>query len=293
MAVKFFGQFLIDNKVITKLDLLRAIELQEKANRRFGDLVIEMGLMTKEQISLTHRTQRHEDLQFGDMAVKMGFISTDQVQQVLNRQHREHLYIGEALVKLEIITEENLGLYLSEFKQTQNVYVAEKIVIPPAVPHQPIWEIVADMTYKMLTRVAGVTFRTTSCSTTRTLPERPVIVEMKFSGSVNARYLLTISDNTRKLIAKAILKEGKVETGTAGEIDESVKEFVDIVGGNVASKAAQLGYSIDITPAQIRTQSKMDLKIPEKQTGLLFPIFFSNGEGLELTILVQRESECH
>ncbi len=293
MAVKFFGQFLIDNKVITKQDLLRAIEVQEKTNLRFGALVIEMGLMTREQITLTHRTQRHEDLQFGDMAVKMGFLSADQVQQILNRQHREHLYIGEALVKLEIINEENLERYLSEFKQVQKVYVPEKIVIPAAVPHQPIWEIVADMTYKMLTRVAGVTFRTTPCTMITSLPGHPVIVEMEFSGSVSARYILTISENTRKLLANAILKESKVETGTAKKIDESVKEFVDIVGGNVASKAAQLGYSIDISPAQIRQQNEMDLKIPENQTGLLFPVFFSNGEGLELTILVQREPECH
>lgn len=293
MAVKFFGQFLIDKKVITKIDLLRAIELQEKTNRRFGDLVVEMGLMTKEQISLTHRTQRHEDLQFGDMAVKMGFLSPDQVQQVLNRQHHEHLYIGEALVKLELITEKNLKLYLSEFKQTQNVYVAEKIVIPPAIPHQPIWEIVVDMTHKMLTRVAGVTFRTTPCTISRNIPQCPLIVEMEFSGSVKARYLLTISENTIKLLANAILKAGKAKTGTAKEIDESVKEFVDIVGGNVASKAAQLGYSIDVSPAQIRQQNEIDLKIPDDQTGLLFPIFFSNGEELELTISVQRESECH
>jgi len=293
MAVKFFGQFLIDKKIITKLDLLRAIELQEKTNLRFGDLVVKMGLMTKEQITLTHRTQRHEDLQFGDMAVKMCFLSKDQVQQVLKKQHREHLFIGEALVKLEMITEENLRFYLREFKQTQKVYVPEKIIIPTDTPHQPIWEIVADMTYKMLTRVAGVTFRTTPCTMTTTLPKRPIIVEMEFSGSVNARYLLTISENARKLLANAILREGKVETETAEEIDKSVKEFVDIVGGNVASKAAQLGYSIDVTRAQIHQQDEVDLKIPGDQTGLLFPIYFSNGEVFELTISVQRESECH
>ena len=293
MAVKFFGQFLIDEKVITKLDLLRAIELQEKTNLRFGDLVVEMGLMTREQITLTHRAQRHEDLQFGDMAVKMGFLSTNQVQQVLKKQHREHLYIGEALVELEAITKAKLDFHLNEFKQTQKVHVSEKIVIPAGLPHQPIWEIVADMTYKMLTRVAGVTFRTAPCSITTTLPERPVVVEMEFSGSISARYFLTVPESTRKLIANAILKEGKAETGTAAEVDESVKEFVNIVSGNVVSKAAQLGYSIDITPAQIRQQNDMVLGIPEDLTGLLFPIYFSNGEVFELVISVQRESECH
>ena len=293
MAVKFFGQFLVDKKTISKLDLLRAIELQEKTNLRFGDLVVEMGLMTNEQIVLTHRSQRHEDLQFGDMAVKMGFLTPEQIQQVLDKQRKKHLYIGGALVKLEIITNENLEIYLRDFKQSQKVYVAEKIIIPAGVPHQPIGEIVADMTYKMLTRVAGVTFRTTPCTITKTLPVCQIIVEMELSGSISARYLLIISENTRNLIANTILKENKVKTGTTDEIDEAVKKFVNIVGGNIASKTAHLDYSIEITPAQIHRQKAAGRKILENQIALLFPIYFSNGESLELVLLIQKEHECH
>ncbi|MCF6265215.1 MAG: chemotaxis protein CheX [Desulfuromusa sp.] len=289
MAIKFFGQFLIDKKIITRRDLLQAIELQEKTNLRFGDLVIEMGLMTTEQISLTLRAQRHEDLQFGDMAVKMGFLSPNQVKQVLNRQKREHLYIGEALVKLETITREKLSFYLGEFKQTQKASVTEKIIIPAGVPHQPVWEIVADMTYKMLARVAGATFQTDPCTFISRLPTRPVVVEIGFCGSISARYFLTISDNTRKLIASAMRKEGKVETGTADEVNNLVKEFVNIICSNVVSKTSQLGYNIDITSAQMRLLNNADLEIPEDQTGLLFPIHFSNGEIFELTICYPKD----
>ncbi|MEA3363032.1 MAG: chemotaxis protein CheX [Thermodesulfobacteriota bacterium] len=289
MAIKFFGQFLIDKKIITRLDLLRAIELQEKTNLRFGDLVIAIGLMTTEQISSTLRAQRHEDLQFGDMAVKLGFLSPAQVKQVLNRQKSEHLYIGEALVKLETITQKKLSFYLGEFKKTQKAPVTEKIIIPEGVPHQPVWEIVVDMTHKMLTRIAGVTFQTGSCTTIKKLPTRQVAVEIGFSGSISARYLLTISDNTRKLIAHAILKEEKAETGTANEVDNSVKEFVNIICSNVVSKATQLGYSIDTTSAQMRRLNNADLEIPEEQIGLLFPIYFSNGEIFELTICCPKD----
>ena len=293
MAVKFFGQFLIDKKVITKMDLLRAIELQEKTNLRFGDLVVEMGLMTREQIDQTHRSQRHEDLQFGDMAVKMGFLSPEQIQRVLDQQRKKHLYIGGALVKLAIITKENLDLYLSEFKQTQKTDIMEKIIIPAGIPHQPVWEIVADMTYKMLTRVAGATFRTAPCRITKAIPDRPIVVEMFFSGSVSARYLLTISESTRQLLTNVTSKKSKAEAETAEEMDAAVKEFVNIVGGNVAGKTAQLGLSIAATPAQIYQQKDINPEISEDQTGLLFPIYFSNGEEFELTILIQKKSKCH
>ena len=77
------------------------------------------------------------------------------------------------------------------------------------------------------------------------------------------------------------------------EAIKNYNEFVNIVGGNVARKAAQLGYNIDTTPAQIYRQNEIGREIPEDQTGLLFPIYFSNGDGFELTISVQKEHECH
>ncbi len=288
MAVKFFGQFLVEKKVISRMDLLRAIELQEKTNLRFGDMVIEMGLMTNQQADRIHRAQRREDIQFGDMAVKMGLLSSDQVQHVLNKQRSEHLYIGEALVRLNSLTKQQLDCYLNEFDLEQKAYISEKIVIPAGVPHQPIWEIVADLTYKMLTRVAGLAFRAGPCTVTETLPARPLVVEMGFSGSVSARYLLTVSENARKLVANAILKDEATDNRSAEKMDDSVKEFVNIVCGNVASKATTLGYSIDISPAQVRIQTEADLAIPANQTGLMFPIYLTDGEMFELTIFVPK-----
>ncbi len=288
MTIKFFGQFLIDKKAITRLDLLRAIELQEKTNLRFGDLVIAMGMMTAEQRTLTHRAQRHEDLQFGDMAVKMGFLSPDQVKQILYRQQSEHLYLGEALVKLEIISKDKLSFYLEEFKQSQGPSDSKKPIVPAEIPHRSLWEIAADMTYKMLTRVAGVTFQTGPCTMTETTPERLIVIELAISGSVSARYLLAVSENARALLANAILKEDNLTMKSAAEIDAAVKEFVDIIGSNIVNKATQLNYNIDITPAQIDQQQAADIRIPENRIGLLFPVYCSNGEVFELTLVVPR-----
>ncbi|MEA3545566.1 MAG: chemotaxis protein CheX, partial [Thermodesulfobacteriota bacterium] len=271
---------------------LHAIELQEKTNLRFGDLVTQMGLMTRKQIDLTHRSQRHEDLRFGDMAVKMGFLSADQIEQVLDRQRKNHLFIGEALVKLAAITKGELELYLDEFIQSQKNYAPDKTIIPADIPHQPICKIATDMTCKMLTRVAGVTFHTGSCTTTRTILAKSVDIEVEFSGSISVHYLLTITDSTRKLMTKAILKENKITNRSAEEIDNAAQEFVNIICGNVVSKAAQLGYQIHASTAKIRQQNDTTPEIPGNQSKLLLPIHFSSGEILELTISVQRESEC-
>lgn len=286
MAVKFFGQFLVEKGAVTRTALLQAIDLQEKTNLKFGEMVIEMGLMSTADVARVHQAQRSDDLHFGDMAVKMHILTEDQVQQVLTRQRNSHLYIGEALVKVGALSAQELENYLKEFKQDQLAYISEKIEIPAGVPHQPIWEMVADLTYKMLTRVAGISFRAGPCTIIDKIPRRPIIAEMGFSGSISARYLLSVSENTRKLVAKAILDEDSVENEPTEVLDDSVKEFINIVCGNIAAKAAQLGHSIDITPPEMRTDSSGGIDVPQNHTGLMFPIYLSDGEVFELTIFV-------
>lgn len=286
MAVKFFGQFLVEKGAVTRSALLQAIDLQERTNLKFGEMVTEMGLMSTVEVAKVHQAQRREDLHFGDMAVKMGFLTEDLVQQVLTRQRNNHLYIGEALVKVGAITQDKLDKYLEDFKQDQRDYIAEKIEIPAGVPHKPIWEMAADLTYKMLTRVAGLSFRTGSCKVIDKVPGRPIIAEMGFSGSVSARYLLSVSENARKLVARAILDEESVDNEPIEVLDDSVKEFINIICGNIAAKAAQLGHNIDITPPEMRQDSADGIDVPTDHTALMFPIYLSDGEIFELTIFV-------
>ena len=289
MAVKFFGQFLVEKGAVSRIDLLKAIDLQEKTNLKFGEMVVKMGLMTATDIARVHSAQRSEDLHFGDMAVKLGIITEEQVQQVLTKQRNDHLYIGEALIQVGALKEDQLETLLQEFKKDQESFISEKIQIPAGVPHQSIWEMVADLTYKMLTRVAGMSFRPGPCTIVDKLPKRPVIAEMGFSGAVSARYLLSVSETTRNLVAKAILDEESVENEPIEVLDDSVKEFINIVCGNIAAKAAQLGHSIEITPPEMCSSGDDGLAVPQDHTGLMFPIYLSDGEVFELSIFIPKE----
>ena len=289
MAVKFFGQFLVEKGAVSRIDLLKAIDLQDKTNLKFGEMVVEMGLMSTVDIAKVHHEQRNEDLQFGDMAVKLGFLTEELVQQILTKQRNSHLYIGEALIKVGALAVSELENWLRDFKDDQVGYVAEKIEIPAGVPHVPIWEMVADLTYKMLTRVANLSFRTGPCTIIDKLPKRPIIAEMGFCGEVNARYLLSVSENTRELVAEAILDENSVENEPVEVLDDSVMEFVNIVCGNVVAKAAQRGHTLDITPPEMREDSADGIAVPADHTGLMFPIYLTDGEVFELTIFIAQD----
>ncbi len=293
MSVKFFGQYLLEKKLITPKDLLKAIDLQEKTNLRFGDLVISLGLMTRAQAEEVHQAQRLKDLQFGEMAVAMGYLTHEQVKHLLHQQRSNHLFIGQALVKIGALSEGQMEEALNAFNTEQSSYLTEKITIPPDIPCPPVWEIVADQTCKMLTRIAGLPNRAGQCISTDKLPKKPVVVEMGFSGTVSARFLVTLSESGRKMIAQAILKENRQDPDLGQNLDDSLLSFINMTCGNIATKATQLGYNIDITPARFKnpaaaseTEEVTDL------LGMIIPVYLSEGEVFEMNIFVAKGNTC-
>ncbi len=288
MAVKFFGQFLVEKGVVGREKLLEAIELQDKTNVKFGEMALSMGLITETDVERVHNAQRGEDLRFGDMAVKLGILSPNQMQQVLTRQKNSHLYIGEALVKVGALAEEAILTYLAEFKADQAPYMASKVEIPKGLPQAEVWEMAADLTYKMLTRVAELSYRPGPAQIVQKVDAKHLAVAMDFSGTVNGRYLLSVSKGTQHAIARAILKEGDVSGEPKEVLDDTVMEFINIVCGNIAAKGAQLGQTLEIAPPVVFAEDNQQVSIPNDFTALVFPVYLSDGEELDLYLWVAR-----
>lgn len=198
MAVKFFGQFLVEKGVVSRETLLQAIELQESVNLSFGATSLAMGILTEADIERIHNAQRIEDLRFGDMAVKLGLLTSEQMMQVLTRQKNTHLYIGEALVKVGSFQADELPKYLEEFKADQAQYATDTVVIPTGVSEPKIWEMVADLSYKMLTRVALLVFRPEPCFVADRVPAMDVYATMDFTGDISGRYFMGVTAATQK-----------------------------------------------------------------------------------------------
>jgi CheY-specific phosphatase CheX len=289
MAVKFFGQFLLEKGAVGNKDLLKAIELQETTNLKFGATALSMGLLTVEAFEQVHDAQRLEDLKFGDMAVNLGILTEEQVKQVLTRQKNNHLYIGEALVRIGALTSEELKKHLEDFKEDQAPYIVDRIVIPPAVPNANVWEIVADLTFKMLIRIVGLAARPGLCRIADGVDPSDLVAVIPFKGSVNGRYILNVSTNIRKAMAKAILKEENVDKESQEVLDDTVMEFANIVCGNIAAKAAQLGLTFDIDPPYLINGQAGRIKVADGEAALLFPIYVADGDTIDLALFISRQ----
>ena len=286
MAVKFFGQFLVEQGHISREQLLAALELQKATNLKFGEMALKMGLLNEDQIIRVHNAQHSDDQRFGDIAVRIGLLTEAQVQEVLARQQDTYIYLGAALVEVGALDQEALQTYLAAFKLDQEPYVVETVAIPGTVPHAAIWEAAADLTYKMMTRLANLPYRKEQCTLVSQLEPNEVIARMELSGSLQATYLFSASAGVRAAIARTMLRE-EVDHGPDELLDDAVMEFVNVVCGNLAAKAAQLGQKIQLAPPEAIHPAGEPLPVPVGRIGLLFPIHVVNGEEVALGLFIQ------
>lgn len=288
MAVKFFGQFLVEQGLVSREALISAIELQDQKNLKLGEMAVAMGYITQADIERAHNAQMSKDMKLGDLLVEMGFLTLIQLNDVITRQKNTHLYIGEALVQVGALTSENLQKHLADFKADQAQYVSDGIELPANIANSKIWEMTADLTYKMITRVLDLQFRPGKCAIAETLAPNFMMAAMDFSGDVEARYLISVSEGLQKTVAKAILREKSVDSEPAEVLEDTVMEFVNVVCGNVAAKASQMGVIMNINPPVTIHPPAAGLPVPEGHTALCFPIHIGDGDKMELILLIKK-----
>jgi CheY-specific phosphatase CheX len=287
MAVKFFGQFLVEKNLVSRDALLKAIDLQDEKNLKFGEMAISMGYVTQTDIERAHNAQMSKDLKLGDLLIEMGLLTSDQMNEVFTRQKNTHLYIGEALVQVGALDNDKLQQYLDEFKADQSQYVSNHIELPSGISNTLIWEMTADLTYKMITRVLDLQFRPGKCQAITTVTNNFMMASMDLSGDVEARYIISVSESVQKSVAKAILREESVDGEPAEVLEDTVMEFVNVVCGNVAAKASQTGCMININPPSTIHPPATGLPVPPGHTGLCFPIHVGEDNTMELILFIK------
>lgn len=287
MAVKFFGQFLVEQGIVSREALINAIDLQDQKNLKLGEMAVSMGYITQNDIERAHNAQMSKDMKLGDLLVEMGFLTLAQLNDVITRQKNTHLYIGEALVQVGALSSENLQQHLADFKADQAQYISDGIELPGNIANSNIWEMTADLTFKMITRVLDLQFRPGKCVKVEVLSPNFMMAAMDLSGDVEARYLISVSEELQHSVARAILREESVAGEPSEVLEDTVMEFVNVVCGNVAAKASQMGVIMNINPPVTIHPPATGLPVPEAHTALCFPIHIGDGDKMEMILLIK------
>lgn len=246
MGIKFFGQFLLEKNIIKAEELLEAVKYQESQNLKFGEYALSKGYITKKDIDRILTEQKRTDMQFGELAVKMGILTPAQVKEILTLQSNDHILIGEALVKKGFITADALEQELALFRKDQSQYIPGDVMVPDDIENPLIVRDFVDLTQKMLRRIANIIAKADKGVIRYTEPRQNyVTILTRLQGSLTYEYIFSTSLAVSKLIASGII--GENASGEPKEvISDGVKEFCNIVCGNIVAKMAQRGKSVDV-----------------------------------------------
>ena len=278
MSVKFFGQFLLEKGIITPQQLMEAVEFQESANTRFGDYAVSKGYLTKEDVAKLQTQQQQADMMFGEIAVRLGVLNQEQVDEILLRQKNDHVYIGAALVKKGYLAPDALVKQLTEFKKDQAGYSEGEIFIPEGTENPEIIKDMVILTKKMLYRIAKITAKIGRGEISSEEPDRNfAVIVISLEGILSYDYILSSSLEASEVIASSIM--GINVINEPGEIiADAVKEFTNIVCGNITSKLAQRGKKMEISPPMEAGYSKEGYNLVSGRTAVYYPFISTAGD---------------
>lgn len=121
MFSQYFGQYLLNNKIITAEQLLEALNYQKNVRFRLGVLAINAGYLRPEDIEAVHEAQKKADKKFGEIAVEMGYLTTGQVDELLAQQNQGHLLLAQYLVDTGYLSMEQVQQALKIYKEEKGL----------------------------------------------------------------------------------------------------------------------------------------------------------------------------
>lgn len=117
MFTQFFGNYLLNKKLVSPLDLVKALEQQNTVRLKMGVLAINAGYMTALQVNEIHSLQTSVDKRFGELAKEKGYLNDEQITNLLCEQPTRHLLLGQSLVDMGVMSNEDFEYALNSYQR--------------------------------------------------------------------------------------------------------------------------------------------------------------------------------
>jgi CheY-specific phosphatase CheX len=278
MIIKFFGQYLIRQKIVTIPQLVAALEYQETRNRMIGTYGVDAGQISEADVETVLNLQHNKDVLFGQGALELGLLSESQLKGLILAQQEDHVQLGNALTALGYVDKETMKRALDDFTEKHGSDVELESEIPPEIRDRRIISRFFDMTRKMLLRKWGVRNKPIEI---RTAAESVLLsdynVEVAIDGQWTGRYLLAAPI---EVMSRAALRTLGTEQVTDDDRDELMIEFANAICGNMLDLFSEEAKKISIEPP---------VCIPQKyhlSDGMAVILCFLTSDGLVFTGVV-------
>lgn len=121
----YFGNFLVDEGIITKEQYNEVAESKKNTRVKLGLLAVEEKIMTEDQAYEVNMLQTMMDKRFGDIAVSKGYLTEEQVGELLKKQGNPYLQFVQCLTEENILSLEDIQKYINLYKKKMHISAQE------------------------------------------------------------------------------------------------------------------------------------------------------------------------
>lgn len=285
MFTQFFGNFLLNQNLVTPEQLSHALEIKKSTRLKLGVLAMNAGYMTSVQVDEIHKTQAKVDKRFGDIAIDMNILTAMQVDELLSSQKTGYLILGQTLVDNGTITnaqfEKAIIEYKFKFKLSEKDFSDEKNDKLEAIikefyhfdkeSNADIYTDYLSLLFKNIIRFVGDDFTPLEATIINSINCKS-LVSQEIKGAFSAVTVLEADSTPFITFASRFAGEALTELDDFSKA--SVGEFLNLHNGLFAvNMSNEMEFEIDLEPQTIQSDKLLTFN------GIAFciPISFSFG----------------
>ena len=243
MAARFFGQYLLEQGVVSTGQLDLALRWLDEKSERIGEIALRRRLLTSAQINELTHIQRDIDRSFGELAIERGYLSRDNLQLLLTEQAQRRIPIGEALVELGVMQKAALPGYLEAFHYEESLHNESRQASDIELSRPILMENIEEVFPRLAFRLTGIRVKLSQSSRRRlNLVEgnkwytaRVDLELIKPEGDLVHRgsIWVVIGKHLADLVLAAYLQECPGEDSDNVQPEEALSSIVSVISGNL------------------------------------------------------------
>ncbi len=284
MFTQFFGNYLLNKKLIEPEQLSSALDYQHSAHIKLGVLAINAGYMTAEQVRKTHKAQQTQDRKFGELAIELGFLDEKKLKDLLTRQKSGHLHLGQALIDKNHMSIEELDTAFKNYKkdyslteeqldkiQKNNINEIIKVFYDFENKNQIIYTDYISLFFRNLIRFIDSNIRPENIIKINSYRSQ-WLIHQDIKGKVNL-FTCIAADNS-SLISLAGKFANEEYNSTDKLTQASAGEFLNMNNGIFLVNMSNKGIELDMSPQTIVNNKELK----NMKNAYCMPIYFPFGK---------------
>lgn len=270
MAVKFFGQFLIEQGEIDAAQLREALDFMEAENLSLGLFAVEKELLKPIDVHRIQLEQRQKDAAFEDVVLELGLLSKTKLEALVRDHEARRVRIGDALVRKGHLPADRLGELLERFKIDQEKYTTRDVELPSDLRAPKLASALVELLSKFTERLAEIQVKVGEAEKAngQALPEYCAAVVIHMDKGLEI--LLAGDEDFSKRLTAGMLG-APIEDVNSFLLDDGLGEFLNVLAGNAVAIFEKQGQRVPFDPPRLGGCASA-------AAGYVFPLLATHGK---------------